>query len=826
MKRITMKYFRIAFSISLLLGASLHAQVHIRYNLAGYLPVRPKSLVLISDTDLRGQNWNIEIDTTVVLGGTVPESSAGAGDHTSHPFNHLIDFTTLEDVGDYTFKIGTEEAPIRITQHPYSVFITDALRHLRTARSGTEDAFNHGFSHGGDSAAIVHVIDGAPEDGNWTEASPKQTVDCLGGWYDAGDYIKFTLTIATTVYYLLEAWESNPLAFTKVISTSELPDILDEALHGLDYLMKLHPHPDLFVIQVGDAADHNQGIRMPENDALDGQRPALSAISPVHMGLTSAALAKGSRIFREIGDTQRADDFLDKALSIMDRARQPDALTVGAYEKDATNDFYRDNTLSDNMALGAFELYRATDQTSWLDFSRELAPESGYWIGWGTYNFSVNTGLQEHHEPSRTAAQGDIDRFVNNMDEVWGIPLTYVWASLLNWNAAGAAAGSWNMIYPSEEVRKLHLLMVDLLFGRNNWGVSFMATTRLPNSVRNVYSQIYSLTGNFPHGAVALGPGDIATHDQMQQYFGTPPSSSLSEFNTSAAVFYDWDKNFMTMETVTMSQAYAIWMLALASNTSEQAPADQSLPEDPKDNIAITEQWMVPVDQVTWYLYSDDGEGGNSTAQWVDRNSRSVLLTPREGVQYPYTGFGFVIPASNSDLSAYDGFKIYGSFQENQAFRVDLAMTSITDNNYHGKSISGREDTEITILFSELQRGWGTSLDFDPTLIKGLNVNYTNTASWANVQIDSVVFFAVENTAAVQPIRHKGSVQQTNWVISGRTFQWLGVKKADLRLFDVKGRVIWKATVYPNQILTIPRFKGLGVLMTSERELLDHWMGF
>ncbi|MFP4165439.1 MAG: glycoside hydrolase family 9 protein, partial [Chitinispirillaceae bacterium] len=442
--------------------------IHIRYNQAGYLPQRPKSLVLISDNDLEGQTWIIRENSTEVLSGTVESSIAGAGDHTSHPFYHTVDFSELNSNGAYHFSIGDSEVEINVSDHPYSVFITDALRHLRTARSGSDEAFNHGISHLGDSAAIVNVVDGEPSDGNWKEAVPAQTVDLRGGWYDAGDYIKFTLTIATTVYYLLEAYEANPLTFTRVLSTSDLPDVLDEAKHGLDYLMKTYPGDDLFVIQVGNGLDHNQGERLPENDALEGKRPALCAISPVHMGITAAALAKGARIFEAEGKSETSRHYLKKAQRILQRALSSDALDGPAYEKDATNDFYRDNSLEDNMCLGAFELYKATRNSEYLDLARSLAPSAGNWLSWGTYNFSCNIGLETMHEDSRTAAQNDMDYFTGNMDPVWGIPLDYTWASLLCWSAVGAAAGAWNRLHPSAEAYDLHLKMVDLLFGRNN----------------------------------------------------------------------------------------------------------------------------------------------------------------------------------------------------------------------------------------------------------------------------------------------------------------------------------------------------------------------
>ncbi len=808
----------------LVLAASGSPDVHIRYNQAGYLPQRPKSLVLVSDEDLEGSEWKVTENGTEILSGTVGSSAGGAGDHTSHPFNHIVDVSDIDTEGLFRFSCGGSQADLKISAHPYSVFITDALRHLRTARSGSEEALNHGNSHQGDSAAILYVMDGAPSAGSWKEAAPRKTLDLRGGWYDAGDYIKFTLTIATTAYYLLEAYEANPLTFTRVLSSGDLPDVLDEARHGLDYLMKTYPEDDLFVIQVGNALDHNMGLRLPENDVLDGRRPALCAISPVHMGIAAAALAKGARIFKAEGETELAQSYLEKAEAILQRAQMPDALESAAYEKDETNDFYRDNTLGDNMCLGALELYRATQEPHYLDLAKSLAPSAGNWISWGTYNFSCNQGLEALHEQSRTAAQDDIDYFTGNMDPIWGIPLDYTWASLLCWNGAGAAAGAWNRLHPDPAALDLHLKMVDLLFGRNNWGVCFVASNRVPNSVRNIYSQIYSLTDVFPHGAVALGPGDRETHTEMEKYFGTPPSSSLDLFQTGAAVFYDWEKDFMTCETVTMSQSYAIWLMSLAGNMSVQAPADSSLPDTSGSEVAVDSLWTFPMDRITWYLYSDADAEGNSTAEWKTSQSKTAVLVPREGVKYPYAGLGYEFPSAFSNLDAFDGFEVHGLLENEMTFRIDLAISGISDYDYHGKTVLGKgESSSFRIQFSELaQQGFGNAIDFDPSEASQLNITYYNTLKPAEVRIDSITFFSSESSTPVRKTFGKVMSKKRCWRRTGLRFRWEGEIPTSLRLCNIKGQTIWNGSADPGEEVVLPRYKGFQFLM-GDGKLIDMW---
>ncbi|HKZ77985.1 MAG TPA: glycoside hydrolase family 9 protein [Pyrinomonadaceae bacterium] len=47
-----------------------------------------------------------------------------------------------------------------------------------------------------------------------------------------------------------------------------VPDILDEARWGLDWMLKLHPAPDRLYHQVADDRDH-KGWRLPQNETVD-----------------------------------------------------------------------------------------------------------------------------------------------------------------------------------------------------------------------------------------------------------------------------------------------------------------------------------------------------------------------------------------------------------------------------------------------------------------------------------------------------------------------------------------------------------------------------
>ncbi len=77
--------------------------------------------------------------------------------------------------------------------------------------------------------------------------------DLRGGWYDAGDYNKYTSWTANYVTWLLGAYLENPNVWTDDFDIPEsgngIPDILDEVKWGLDWLERMQ-NPDGAMLSV------------------------------------------------------------------------------------------------------------------------------------------------------------------------------------------------------------------------------------------------------------------------------------------------------------------------------------------------------------------------------------------------------------------------------------------------------------------------------------------------------------------------------------------------------------------------------------------------
>jgi hypothetical protein len=562
MKRLNFSW---GLAIALFLMATnlvLGQQTRIRYNLAGYEPDGIKRAVIVSDVDCNGRSWHLESSTgTTVLSGTIGASVTGVGEHTAKAYNHEIDFTAFEVLGEYQLVVDQiDPVKINIVNSPYQTLAHDVLRVIRVRRSGSSDAIDHGFSHGGDASTPIYEHNGGSsmEPSAWENQN--RSINMLGGWYDAGDYLKFTITTAYTAYNILLAYKLNPEIFdgVKRYSSTGWDDLLDEAKWGLDYLLKTMPDDNTFVIQVGSEDDHNQGQRLPENDALDGHRNAYTVKSKPQMALTVAALAMGYQVFKD-QDQSLANTYLAKAEGIY--AQFNINSTDLAYYEAESNPFYMDENYNDNAALAATELYLATNSSAYLDDAKTYidAAEAGYWASWADVNLKANYRLASEYNKAKNFFLEDLDHFLkqaNKTDNVWKIPHDYVWGSL--YSQFGVANGAFTHMLMEDDNKYEDMArgVINYTFGLNNWGRGFVASENYPMANETSYAQIYRLQPNlFPIGEIAEGPVPKSDHVPMVKWFdpainpdtlhiqGT--SDLYNDFNTSSSAYYEFEGDFV-----------------------------------------------------------------------------------------------------------------------------------------------------------------------------------------------------------------------------------------------------------------------------------------
>ncbi|KAG8076265.1 hypothetical protein GUJ93_ZPchr0006g45785 [Zizania palustris] len=141
-------------------------------------------------------------------------------------------------------------------------------------------------------------------------------VDLTGGYYDAGDNVKFGFPMAFTA--TLMSWGLIDFGRSFGAHASETRKAVRWAT---DYLMKATATPNTVYVQVGDAFRDHSCWERPED--MDTPRTVYK-VDPAHPGSdvaaeTAAALAAGSIVFRE-ADPAYSKRLLDRAIEVFEFA--------------------------------------------------------------------------------------------------------------------------------------------------------------------------------------------------------------------------------------------------------------------------------------------------------------------------------------------------------------------------------------------------------------------------------------------------------------------------------------------------------------------------
>ncbi len=595
-----MKFLTVILSLLCCVQLSF-AQLHIRYNQKGYHLQQDKKIVILSDKDVKNTAWKLlKPDGSVALEGKLGNSVESKGDYIPTNFSYIVDISEISEENNYTFSVDEQNVQITIQDYIYRTLTYDILRTFKVRRSGTSDVLDHKISHTGDKKCMVYERDGI-DNTKWIKSSLGD-VDMLGGWYDAGDYIKFTLTTAFSAYFLLKSYETDPSLFnTKHLSKSDYVDILDEAKYGLDYLLKTYPNENTFIIQVGGYQDHNVGERLPENDDLDGYREAYHSFSQTHMGYTAAALALGAKQFEDI-DGILAKTYKEKAIAIFAKAESNDAVNHSYWKGNSKpvsipksngkvilpptapnkgntgyETYYADNTHNDNMALAAIELFRATNDSTYLTKAITYANSAGaaYWRAWASVNMNVHNYLLTHNSNSSNYLKVDLNYFrgiSEKTNNLWNLPHNTTWGTMHSYVGVANAIAEYQLTTKDNTYESIFIDVVDYALGKNNWGISFLASKRMTYTADQNYATIYKLQDLFPTGEMSSGPTTSETM-ASQGFTGTTKEAT---FNTSATTFFNDKKNYVTMESIITGQAEALYLFSLASKLLSTTDIDSS----------------------------------------------------------------------------------------------------------------------------------------------------------------------------------------------------------------------------------------------------------
>lgn len=202
--------------------------------------------------------------------------------------------------------------------------------------------------------------------------------DLTGGYFDAGDFVKFGFPMASAITVLAWGGIAYPEGYAKAGQTNYL---LDAVKWGTDYFIKAHVSENEFYGQVGDGyADHANWGR-PED--LNMARPAYSITTSKPgsdlAGETAAALAAASILFKD-ADSAYSEKLLTHAKQLFNFADKYRAVYSDSIPQAA--DFYRSwSGYNDELVWSATWLYKATGEESYLTYAK---------AGYSQYGFTNN----------------------------------------------------------------------------------------------------------------------------------------------------------------------------------------------------------------------------------------------------------------------------------------------------------------------------------------------------------------------------------------------------------------------------------------------------
>jgi endoglucanase len=575
-------------SLLLLIGAD--STSFIRFNQVGYLPDAPKVAVVCS-LDSVGINTFVVKNASgrVVFG---PRPAAPAGSFAACVSTHRLDFTALRAPGRYTIEAGdAEPVSIRIAADAFDGGADTALYYMRQQRKGWNPLFR-------DS---VHRFDGNVVDDT---GGVVKFVRVTGGWADASDFLQYVTTSATATYMMLAAHRDQPRAFADNFDARGMParngmsDVLDESLHGLDWLLRMYPGGEEMYNQIADDRDHAY-FDLMVNDTSDygwgkaRERPVYPCTGRPQgivrhknrangfastAGKYASTFALAAQIFSS--DAEFARTLRERAVAAYNLGRKYPGVCQTA--PGGAPYFYEEDNWVDDMELAAAELFALTKDTTYLRQALEYAamePVSP-WMGkdtanhyqWFPWHNNAHYALWRNAPPAVKTRMADyyrqgLEAVIARADNGFRVGIPFIWCSANLMTSFATQAMLYRRMTGDNRFREYEQAAIDWLFGTNPWGTSMMINypsggvwARDPHSSHADRLGVHVITGGLLDGpvyrSIYQNLRGIALHDPDE----------FARFNTGFIVYHDDIGDYSTNEPIMDGTASVAYLLSGLAN--------------------------------------------------------------------------------------------------------------------------------------------------------------------------------------------------------------------------------------------------------------------
>lgn len=592
-----MKRYIISIGTILASVATMMAQNVIRVNQMGYLEDDIKVAVMLIDKDtISPQDFSqIKIINTSTNESHHVDRVTQTQAWEPMAQSLRIDFSTTTEPGQYYIEaLGTKSSIITIGNDTYKGAHEIPLYYMRQQRCGYNPSLNDSC-HTHDGRLVLSGND----DG--------QYVDVTGGWHDASDYLQYLTTSANAVYQMLFAYTQSPTVWgdsfdaTGRKGANGVPDILDEARWGLQWMLKMNPNDTLFLNQIADDRDH-RFAGLPADDPVDygwgegKERPVYPCCGRPYglqgnyndskglassVGKFSSSFGLGAKVFETI-DADFAAELRLRAINAYNVAKaNPGACQTAPC---VSPYYYEEDNYVDDMELAAAQMYQSTGDPRYLldavEYGRQepvtpwMGADSAHHYQW--YPF-VNIGhamlamdrnkkvSEEFIRNMRSGLQRVADR-ANGNAFMHGIP--FIWCSNNLTVAFITQAMLYREITGDNSYREIETAMRDWLFGVNPWGKCMIVG--LPHDgdyPRDPHSALTNLHQIQVTGGIVDGPvyGNIfnslkGVHLRNEDKY--------ARFQNSIVVYHDDYADYSTNEPTMDGTASTTFFLGkLASKT-------------------------------------------------------------------------------------------------------------------------------------------------------------------------------------------------------------------------------------------------------------------
>ncbi len=455
-----------------------------RVNQLGYLVGGPMAATLVSP-EVGPVAFTVARDDGSVVLDRLSEPWPVRPEPTSGLPVHVLDLAGLPEG---TFRVRTADHvshPFRVADRLHADLAADALRFFTLLRSGAPvdvPGYERPAGHAGDVA--VRAWTGPDAQRLYPGWHDDGTYDVSGGWYDAGDYGKYTTSGALAVWQLL--------ATLDVLAPQDprVDAVAAECRWQLDWLLRMQVAPGRPL--AGLAFHKLHGVTwspLPGWPHLDPTERVLHRPSTTATLQLAAAAAAGARHLRR-HDPAYAARLLAAARTAYAAARRhPDLLPPDDHARYGGGPYGDDDT-SDDVVWAATELWLATGERVYeehlldctahaTDPFRAAGFDVDHVSAPARLDLALHGGRLEDHarvvDGLRRAADGLLDL---QSRQPWGQP--YAPADGWAWGSNGrvlnnlVVLGVAHLVTGTAAYRDAVATGTDYLLGRNALGQSYV----------------------------------------------------------------------------------------------------------------------------------------------------------------------------------------------------------------------------------------------------------------------------------------------------------------------------------------------------------------